>query len=94
MATYQPWTSERTLAEAAADLRRLARSSVRTDDYGHLLSGMINPVLEAAKDRVLACLELIQDGLAAPDAEPAWLQAQAIVEHHREEVRRLRRETL
>ena len=94
MATYQPWTSERTLADTAADLRRLARSSVRTDDYGHLIAGVINPVLEAAKDRLLDCLELIQDGLTAPDAEPAWAQAQDILAYHREEVRHLRQETL
>lgn len=93
MATYQPWLSENTLADTAADLRRLARKDVHCDPYGHLVHGVINPVLEAAKDRILNCLELIQDGLAAPDAEPAWIEAQAIVECHRDAVRRLRRET-
>lgn len=90
---YQPWLSESTLADAAADLRRLARKDVHTDDYGHLVRGVVNPVLEAAKDRVIACLELIQDGLAAPDAQPAWVQAQEILACNREEVRRLRHET-
>lgn len=93
MAYFQPWLSESTLSETAADLRRLARKDVLCNEYGHLIAGRINPVLEAAKDRVLACLELIQDGLAAPDAQPAWVQAQDIFACHRETVRRLRQET-
>jgi hypothetical protein len=55
--------TESQLWHAIEDVRLLARQHVRTTRDGRVLSGRVNPVLEAIREAALGALERIQDGL-------------------------------
>lgn len=85
--------SEALLYGLSQQLRLLARRSVDTTQDGRLLRGRINPVIEAMRLDLLAVLEMIQDGLPAPENASAILaECQAAVAFYRTEIRDLRRQ--
>jgi hypothetical protein len=85
--------TESQLWHAIQDVRLLARQHVRTTRDGRVLSGRVNPVLEAIREAALGALERIQDGLPLSPAEE--LQASYLLaaqDHYRDRVRVLRRQ--
>lgn len=85
--------TESQLWHAISDVRLLARQHVRTARDGRVLSGQVNPVLEAVREAALTALERIQDGVPLTPADE--LQASYLLAaqgHHREQIRTLRRE--
>ena len=85
--------SEMQLYAISQQLRLLARRGCLTAADGRLLSGAVDPAIEALRDRLLLLLEALQDGRPLlPDAERILRACEQIAASHRTVIRQLQRD--